>query len=147
LFYSEEEVVKETSLPTTEPKTKESKKSEPKTPRVDKKSKTSTNTDKVQDSDRAAESPPCEVSSTTIIEAEKMSKRLKSGTVTETAPSEKSVPDKTSGKKATAVEKVSELEKVPVVSEVVRTPAVIAETSATVVIEGLQVTRHLFSHT
>ena len=134
--------MKEINLPKTEPKTKESKKSEPKTPRVDKKSKTSTNTDKVQDSDRAAESPPCEVSSTTIIEAEKMSKRLKSGTATETVPPEKTGTEKASGKKAPAGEKVSEVEKAPVVSEVVRTMAVIAETSETVVIEGLQVKRH-----
>ena len=86
--FSEEDLVKETSLD-VEP-VKESKKSDEKlkTPRNDKKSsatskKTTTtttasdNSDKIDDNNRAAESPPCEVSSTTITDAEKTSKRLK----------------------------------------------------------------------
>ena len=85
--FSEEDLVKETSLD-VEP-VKESKKSDEKlkTPRNDKKSSaskkstttttTSDNSDKIDDNNRAAESPPCEVSSTTITDAEKTSKRLK----------------------------------------------------------------------
>ena len=87
--FSEEDLVKETSLD-VEP-VKESKKSDEKlkTPRNDKKTsapskKTTTSTttttdisDKIDDNNRAAESPPCEVSSTTITDAEKTSKRHK----------------------------------------------------------------------
>ena len=85
-----------------------------------------------QDSDRAAESPPCEVSSTTITDAEK---RLKSGS---NETSEKSEKSNDAAEKSLSTENVSEVETTPKEPESVRT-AVIAETSETVVIEGHQV--------
>ena len=87
-FSSEEEIVKETSLSAIESK---KDKSEPKVKRgIDKKSSTAGSVggggggkkddagEKLHDSDRAAESPPCEVSSTTLTDTEKTGKQLKS---------------------------------------------------------------------
>ena len=101
-----------------------------------------------QDSDRAAESPPCEVSSTTITDAEK---RLKSGSneTSENAEKQPNAAEKRlkpsriekqsgSAEKSLSMENVSEIEPIPKETESVRT-AVIAETSETVVIEGHQV--------
>jgi hypothetical protein len=142
---SEEDIVKETTttIKATEITRKKSTDEKLKTPRggVDKKSKKHDSTsrgDKVQDSDRAAESPPCEVSSTTpITDADKMSKRLKlaeAATADNTQDAGKSNVDKSS--KNSAGEKVPETtdSKETVITE----SAVIAETSETVVIEGHQ---------
>ena len=84
-FSSEEEIVKETSLSAIESK---KDKSEPKVKRgIDKKSSSAGSVgggkkddagEKLHDSDRAAESPPCEVSSTTLTDTEKTGKQLKS---------------------------------------------------------------------
>ena len=143
---SEEDVVKETTTTIKATETTARKKSTEeklKTPRggVDKKSKKHDSTsrgDKVQDSDRAAESPPCEVSSTTpITDADKMSKRLKlaeTATADNTPDAEKSSVDKSTKK--------SSGEKLPETTDskdtVITESAVIAETSETVVIEGHQ---------
>jgi len=142
---SEEDVVKETTTTIKATETRNKSTDEKlKTLRggVDKKSKkndmTSRSGDKVQDSDRAAESPPCEVSSTTpITDADKMSKRLKlaeAATADNTPDAEKSGVEKSSKK--------SSGEKLPETTDfkdtVITESAVIAETSETVVIEGHQ---------